>query len=79
MQDRQRQRHCSAGGALKPGRFLNYTDARVKTPTPLMYGSRFTGEMHGNLLLSILHIFGGTDTVFGMPQFCTGGLKGFPS
>jgi hypothetical protein len=51
----------SAAGALATGRFLRYPE---ETP-------------HNNLLLSLLHTLGITDTSFGKPEWCTGPLDGF--
>jgi hypothetical protein len=51
----------SAGGALRTGRFLEYSG----------------DVPHNNLLLSILNTFGLPDTTFGRRDWCTGPLTGF--
>jgi hypothetical protein len=51
----------SAGGALRTGRFLQYSG----------------DVPHNNFLLSILHTFDVPDTTFGRPEWCTGPLTGF--
>ena len=33
-------------------------------------------QPHNNLLVSLLNIFGGTETTFGDPKYCTGALTG---
>jgi hypothetical protein len=49
-----------AGGALETGRFL-----------------QFEGNVpHNNLLLSLIHAMGQTDSTFGNPDWCTGPLVG---
>jgi hypothetical protein len=37
---------------------------------------KFAGQNHNNLLVSILKAFGGTQTTWGDPAFCTGELRG---
>jgi hypothetical protein len=37
---------------------------------------RFNGQNHNNLLVSILRAFGGTQSTWGDPAFCTGALSG---
>jgi hypothetical protein len=37
---------------------------------------KFGGQQHNNLLVSILHAFGGQHTSWGDPAFCTGTLRG---
>ncbi len=37
---------------------------------------KFSGQQHNNLLVSILRAFGGTQTTWGEPSFCTGTLRG---
>ncbi|HEX6765010.1 MAG TPA: DUF1552 domain-containing protein [Polyangiaceae bacterium] len=51
----------SAGGALRTGRFLQYSG----------------DVPHNNLLVSILNTLGVADTTFGRREWCTGPLTGF--
>jgi hypothetical protein len=34
------------------------------------------GQPHNNLLVSLLNVFGGAETTFGHPSYCTGALAG---
>ena len=68
----------SCGGYLKTGRFLHFTTPKSFSGPPSWAISPIdiVGETHSNLLLSLLHAFGGDDATFGDPAFCSGGLAG---
>jgi hypothetical protein len=66
------------GGALKTGRFLNFTQAQ-SISGPAWWSTNpipFVGETTSNLWLSLLHAFDQQDASFGDPLFCSGGLPG---
>ncbi|MDP1825466.1 MAG: DUF1552 domain-containing protein [Archangium sp.] len=69
-----------AGGAIQPGRLLDYRRARAANPTvfgPSYDRRSFVNETTNNLMVSLCHAMGLRDvTTFGDPAFCTGGLPG---